>query len=84
MLGRNFIISVIPIIIKSKVYRAKVFSMTFLIHALGEAFFLPWMSLLNTLVEIACSVLVIAISFTGLAITPTATTSEKAGLKTSP
>jgi hypothetical protein len=67
MLGRNLLIALIPICIRTdEILQTTVFVMLLAIHALGEARVLPWRAFTNNLFEILVSVLLILMGIVGL------------------
>jgi len=77
MLGRNLIIALVPIVVRDTVFRALLFGMVIILHALGEVSYMPWMSNVNTFFEVWISFLLMGISYAGLAFHKDAQESER-------
>merc|ERR1719498_686981 len=77
MLGRNLLIALVPILVQDATYRALLFSLVLLLHALPEVSYMPWRSNVNTFFEGYISLLLVCMAFVGLAFHPTATADEK-------
>merc|ERR1719498_1757046 len=77
MLGRNLLIALVPILVQDATYRALLFSLVLLLHALPEVSHMPWMSNVNTFFEGYISLLLVCMAFVGLAFHPTATANAK-------
>merc|ERR1712066_1104496 len=62
MLARNFLITMVPVAAHGMVLRSAAFVVLTTAHAFGEAWYQPWLSLMNNVVEIAMSLALIIMS----------------------
>lgn len=65
-MARNFLITMVPVVAQGMVLRSAAFVVLTATHAFGEAWYQPWLSLMNNVVEIVMSLALIIMSLGSL------------------